>query len=55
MLRALLVALSCASTLCIAAGTAAQPQSEAKKPGSPVSSAIGISDDEGSRVLPVIA
>ena len=36
-------------------GTHNPYQSEAKKPGSPASSAVGISGDEGSRALPVTA
>ena len=36
-------------------GTHSPYQSEAKKPGSPASSAVGISGDDGSRALPVIA
>ncbi len=36
-------------------GTQSPYQSEAKKPGSPASSAVGIPGDDGSRVLPVIA
>ena len=36
-------------------GTHNPYHSEAKKPGSPASSAVGMSGDDGSRDLPVIA
>ena len=36
-------------------GTHSPYQSEAKKPGRPASSAVGISGDDGSRALPVMA
>src|SRR6266851_1963930 len=36
-------------------GTQSPYQSEAKKPDSPASSAVGIFGDDGSRVLPVMA
>jgi len=36
-------------------GTQSPYQSEAKKPGRPASSAVGISGDEGSRALSVVA
>ena len=36
-------------------GTHSPYHSEAKKPGSPASSAVGIAGDDGSRVLPVTA
>src|SRR6267142_6505517 len=42
-------------SLGVSFGTQRPYQSEAKKPGSPSSSAVGISGDDGSRALPVIA
>jgi hypothetical protein len=36
-------------------GTQSPYQSDAKKPGSPASSAVGMFGDDGSRVLPVMA
>src|ERR1700682_6571986 len=39
----------------VSLGTQSPYQSEAKKPGSPASSAVGISGDEGSRDRPVVA
>jgi len=39
----------------VSLGTYSPYQSEAKKPGSPASSAVGISGDDGSRVRPVMA
>jgi hypothetical protein len=51
-----MLALSLATTsFGVSFGTHSPYQSEAKKPGSPASSAVGISGDDGSRVLPVIA
>src|SRR5882762_3062593 len=51
-----MVALSLATmSFGVFLGTQSPYQSEAKKPGSPASSAVGISGDEGNRVRPVMA
>jgi hypothetical protein len=52
MLRALLVALSCSSTLCIAAGTAAQPQTEPTAKKSAASPAAAKPAGKAPRAIP---